>query len=140
MVNLEPSLVIVVICISIAFLLIGSVVVWEIQEYIRKQKNLKINKGSYLVGIQQAEDYLAKNGLVAARSYCEQEIPINFKNETDKGFLDYVNYYKDVLNKLKLLDTSRTDDEVSKAIVLAKKINERKEYLSVWGFKEVHRG
>lgn len=117
----------------------------------------------YLIGVQKGEEYLQEYGLQSAEDYIKQEIPINFITQVDKGFIDYIDYYKEHLHNGIMLPLSNINkdnnpqgdkmvtlpkdfDQACKNFhtieesrwkqAIRKKINNRKQELSKFGFKE----
>lgn len=160
--------IIVVVCVGIGVLVLGFVTVCIIKEQVDKHKRLKRNEilnssGYYLLGIQRGEEYLQEYGLQSTEDYIKSEIPINFVTQVDKGFIDYVDYYKDHLHNgimLPLSNINKDNNQQGDKMVtlpkdfdqacknfhtreesrwkqaIRKKINNRKQELSKFGFKE----
>ena len=165
---IDYNLVILVICVIMGILFLGFAAVCIIQEQLDNHKRFKQDKlvnstKGYMLGVLEAEEYLSVNGLTEALDCINRKLPSSLQNQMDKGFIDYVDYYKDHLHNGIMLPLSNinkdnypqsdkmvtlpkdfdqacknfhTREESRWKQALREKINNRKQELIKFGFKE----
>ena len=162
--NLVIVIVCVVMGVLVLGVVAASIVQEQINNHKRLKRNEMLNSsGYYILGIQKGEEHLQEYGLQSAEDYIKSEIPVNFITQVDAGFTDYVDYYKEYLHGCIMLPLSNINkdnnpqgdkmvtlpkdfDQACKNFhtieesrwkqAIRKKINNRKQELSKFGFKE----